>query len=111
MYSENTDLLDIKRDYIFKLVFGAEKHKRVLLSFLNAIFEGDPYVKDLRITNPEIPKIFKRGKGVRLDIKADIGEERFVDIEIQVAGIIDASDRALQYLAAMMVDNSKSKNT
>lgn len=35
-------------------------------------------VYNLKVLNPEIPKILKKGKLVRLDIKADIGEERYV---------------------------------
>ena len=30
------ELLDIKTDYIFKLVFGDENDKSILISFLNA---------------------------------------------------------------------------
>lgn len=106
--SEQT-LLDIKSDYIFKLVFGDEKHKRILISLLNAILKGDPKVGDLKILNPEIPKILKKGKSVRLDVKADIGEEKYIDIEIQVAGRLEAADRAVQYLAHLMTEKSKTK--
>ena len=107
--AQQLELLDIQRDYIFKLVFGAERNKKVLISLLNAILKGDPQVHDIKILNPEIPKIFRKGKTVRLDIRADIGDEKYVDIEIQVAGALDASDRAVQYLAAMLTEHSKSK--
>ena len=107
--AQQLELLDIQSDYIFKLVFGAERNKKVLISLLNAILKGDPQVHDIEILNPEIPKILRKGKSIRLDVKADIGEEHFVDIEIQVAGMLDASDRAVQYLAAMMTEQSKSK--
>ena len=58
------DLLNIQQDYIFKLVFGAERNKKVLISLLNAILKGDPQIRDIRILNPEIPKILRAGKSV-----------------------------------------------
>lgn len=101
-------LLDIKSDYIFKQVFGAEKNKRVLISFLNAILAGRPKVVDVELQNTDIAKIVKEGKSVRLDVKAKISESEFVDIEIQCRDTYDIPERAIQYLASMLVENSKS---
>ena len=35
-----TQLFDPKVDYIFKNIFGSEKHPKILISFLNACIKG-----------------------------------------------------------------------
>ena len=35
-----TQLFDPKVDYIFKNIFGSEKHPRILISFLNACIKN-----------------------------------------------------------------------
>ena len=75
-------LLDIKSDYIFKQVFGVEKNKDLLISLINSILKGNPTVTDLQIRNTEISKILKENRTIHLDIKAEIGFQKFVNIEI-----------------------------
>lgn len=100
-----TKLLDIKSDYIFKLVFGAEKNKKVLISLLNAILKGNPKITDLQLRNSEIPKIIKDNKTIRLDVKAEINPQQFVDIEIQVQNTGEIVERAIQCVQSMSVEN------
>ena len=99
--------LDISTDYIFKLVFGTEENKDVLISLLNTIFKGHPEVKDLKLMNSEISKILKNNKTIRLDVRADIGNRNYVDIEIQVRNTGEIIDRGVQYLCNMMAENFK----
>ena len=99
-------LLDIKNDFVFKQVFGAEKNKNVLISFLNAVLHGEPKIVDVQIQNNESPKLVKNGLGVRFDIKAKVTGDTFVDIEIQCRNTHDVAERAIQYLARMLVENS-----
>ena len=101
----DTSLLDIKSDFIFKLVFGSEKNKKVLISFLNAVFKGNPKVKDVTLKNTEIARILQNNRTVRLDVKAEIGNKNFVDVEVQVRNTGDIIDRGIQYLSNMMVKN------
>ena len=96
--------LDISTDYIFKLVFGTEENKDVLISLLNAIFKGHPKVKSLQLMNSEISKILKNNKTIRLDVRADIGNQNYVDIEIQVRNTGEIIDRGVQYMCNMMTE-------
>ena len=99
-------LLDIKNDYIFKQVFGIEKNKNVLMSFLNAILKGKPKIIDLELLNKDEPKLFKDGRSIRLDVKAKIEDHTYVDIEIQCRNTYDIPERAIQYLARMLNENA-----
>lgn len=100
-----TTLLDIKSDYIFKLVFGSEKNKKVLLSLLNAILKGNPKITDLQLRNSEISKILEDNRSIRLDVKAEINPQQFVDIEIQVHNTGEIVERAIQCTQNMSVEN------
>ena len=69
--------------YIFKNIFGTEKNKSLLISFLNALFKGNPHIVDLTFDNPNIEKILERDKASRLDILATTDNKTKIDIEIQ----------------------------
>ena len=99
-------LLDIKNDFVFKQVFGIEKNKNVLMSFLNAILKGNPKIIDLELLNTDSPKLIKNGLGIRLDVKAKVSDNTFVDIEIQCRNTHDIPERAIQYLARMLNENA-----
>jgi predicted transposase/invertase (TIGR01784 family) len=47
-------LLDPKLDYIFKTIFGTEKNKSLLISFLNALLKGIPPITDIYFDNTDI---------------------------------------------------------
>ena len=102
-----TTLLDIQSDYIFKRVFGVEKNKKLLISLINSILRGNPTVTDLEIRNTEISKIIKNNLTIYLDIKAEISPQEFVDIEIQVRNTGEIMERAVQYLAEILTLNCR----
>ena len=100
-------LLDIQSDYIFKRVFGAEKNKKLLISLINSILQGNPTVTDLELRNSEMSKILRNNRTIHLDIKAEIGRRQFVNIEIQVKNTGEIIDRAIQHLATMLTLNAR----
>ena len=63
---------DPKNDVAFKKIFGDEKHKEVLISFLNSVldFKDEKKIKSVTILNPyQAPKI-EELKETILDIRA-----------------------------------------
>ncbi|MDR1907339.1 MAG: Rpn family recombination-promoting nuclease/putative transposase [Holosporales bacterium] len=102
-----TQLLDPKLDYIFKNVFGVEKNKAVLRSFLNALLKGKPYIEDLHLDNTDITKVLGENKGSRLDIKATSDDGTVLNIEIQCRNSGEIPQRAFHYLANMMPSTIK----
>ncbi|GHT94384.1 transposase [Alphaproteobacteria bacterium] len=81
--AENVDLLLPRYDFVFKGLFGQEDHKRVLISLLNSILDGNPFIQDITLENTDIPKDMEDGKSVRLDIRATTDENTKIQIEIQ----------------------------
>ena len=91
--------VDIKNDIAFRKIFGNEKKKEILISFLNAVLhlEGDNRIKAITIANPFQLPILPNMKTSIIDVKAtDFRGNTFI-IEMQVADIIGMDKRLLYY--------------
>ena len=55
-------LFDPKEDFVFKALFGTEENKKLLISLLNSILKGKPYINDLSLNNSELTKILEPNK-------------------------------------------------
>ncbi|MGL5380125.1 Rpn family recombination-promoting nuclease/putative transposase [Clostridium sp.] len=77
-------LLNPKVDFIFKKIFGSEKHPNILISFLNAVMNPVDKIVSVIINNTEITKDFLEDKFSRLDVKATTNRGEIINIEIQV---------------------------
>ncbi|MDR0630975.1 MAG: Rpn family recombination-promoting nuclease/putative transposase [Holosporales bacterium] len=106
-----TALLDPKLDYVFKTIFGVDDRKPLLISFLNALFKGNPHIKDLTLENTDIPKILKTNKESRLDVKAKSDDGTLLDIEIQCNNTGEITQRAFHYLSEMVPTAVQSGNS
>ena len=94
-------LFDPKEDFIFKMIFGIEENKSILISLLNSILKGRPYINDVTLENTEISKIFKDGKSSRLDILATDDNGIKYDIEMQCRKTKDIINRTLFYASKL----------
>ena len=100
-------LYDPKEDFIFKMIFGSEENKSILISLLNAILKWKPYIKDLTLENNEISKIFKDSKSSRLDILATDDNGIKYDIEMQCRKTKDIPNRAVYYASKLFTKDLK----
>ena len=87
-------------DFAFKKIFGDEKHKEILISFLNAIlYEGQTIIQDLQILDPySAPKVSGL-KDTFLDVKARLMDGTQVIIEMQVLAVAAFGKRVLYNVA------------
>ncbi len=87
-------------DYAFKKIFGDEKHKSILISFLNAIlYDGEPTIHDLSIAdNFNAPKIHGL-KHTFMDITAVLNDGSRIIIEMQVLSVAGFGKRILYNVA------------
>ncbi len=78
--------LDMKTDYAFKMVFGSEQNKDILISLLNSIvhFENDHKIKDLTLQDPYNLPLLEGMKNSFVDVKARLDNGKLVIIEMQV---------------------------
>ena len=96
-----TYLLSPKIDFVFKRIFGNEKHPDILISFLNAVMKPKDLIKSVEIRNSDIEKEHIEDKYSRLDIKAITNNGEYINIEIQVKNEYNMIKRTLYYWSKM----------
>lgn len=98
--------LDPKVDVVFKQIFGAEKNKPILISFLNAVLEwsGDRQVVEVDLLNPYLEQEYADDSYGILDIKVQLGSGEVVDVEMQIGDRADMERRSTFYICRMFGD-------
>ena len=93
--------VDVTTDIAFKKVFGSERHKDILIGFLNAVLDlhGDKSIREVTLKNPwqapDIPIL----KETILDIKAVDNRGVSFIVEMQVEKKYSFQKRAQYYTA------------
>jgi predicted transposase/invertase (TIGR01784 family) len=97
---------DPKNDVAFKKIFGDEKHKEVLISFLNSIldFKDEKTIVDVTLSNTYQLSQIEELKDTILDIKAkNQNGEEFI-VEMQKKGGSNFTKRSLYYTSKAYVN-------
>lgn len=94
-------ILSPKVDFVFKRIFGNEKHPNILISFLNSVIKPTDLIKSVQIKNTDIEKEHIEDKYSRLDIKAVTNNGEHINIEIQVKNEYNMIKRSLYYWSKM----------
>ena len=89
--------IDPKIDCVFKALLGAERNRRLLIHFLNAILAGElaAPIAAVEILNPYNEREFLDDKLSIVDVKARDQAGRLYQIEIQLLNIPDLPARIL----------------
>ena len=89
--------IDPKIDCVFKALLGAERNRRLLIHFLNAILAGElaAPLTEVEILNPYNEREFLDDKLSIVDVKARDSSGRLYQIEIQLLNIPDLPARIL----------------
>ena len=101
------DLLPPSNDYVFASLFGKKSHERVLVCLLNAILNGKPQIKSVKLEPTEYKKTSIDGKSIRLDIVATSDDGTILNVEIQCKCNGNIEDRASFYKARLRSDKLK----
>ena len=90
-------LLDPKMDFVFKNIFGSEKHPNILISFLNATLKPKDLITAVEIKNTDLNKGYIEDKFSRLYVKATTSNNEIINIEIQLKNEYNMIKRSLFY--------------
>jgi predicted transposase/invertase (TIGR01784 family) len=92
-------ILPAKYDEVFKMLFGSERNKAILVDFLKAVLPlpADDY-GEVALTNPFLMSELLHDKTGILDVSARTKSGRQINIEIQVASHAAFKERILHYL-------------
>ncbi len=87
--------IDPTIDCVFKAILGSEQHKGLLIDFLNAILAPDKPIVTVELLNPYNEREFLGDKLSIVDVKAQDEQQRFYQIEIQLAAFPSLTARML----------------
>lgn len=100
------NVISAKLDIIFKKIFT--ENEDMLHSFVASMLEiPQERIKEIKITNPELPPETLAGKFSRLDLSLKV-DDKLVNVEIQVKNDADYRDRTLFYWAKLYSSELKS---
>jgi hypothetical protein len=89
--------LDPKLDVVFKLLFGSERNKPLLISLLTAILDPPAAIVEVEVLNPEVTKESVETKGSVLDVLVRLADGCQVNIEMQATPYGWLMTRGLYY--------------
>ncbi len=91
--------LDIspKDDIVFKMIFGDNKHTKILIHFLNCVVKGKSPITSVDIIKNELAPEYVGQKGTRLDVLATTQDGELINIEIQRRDEGNITARSLFY--------------
>jgi predicted transposase/invertase (TIGR01784 family) len=98
--------LDPKNDFAFKQVFGTEKHKDILIHFLNDVLKlsGEHIITDVQFLTPvQDPEIAAKKQSI-VDVLCREESGRQFIIEMQVARTTEFKERAIYYASKAYVN-------
>lgn len=87
-----------KYDIIFKRIFGDERNKKILNSFLSAVLKiSKEKLDELQILNTEILPDYHNEKYSILDLKIRLKSKEIINVEIQIGPYVNMEERILYY--------------
>lgn len=86
-------------DVGFKLIFGQEVTKDLLIDFLNDLLSGERHIRDITFLDKELPPEFRGDRGVIYDIYCTTDDGGHIIVEMQNRPQINFRERALFYLS------------
>lgn len=105
-------IMSPKNDFVFKLLFGDEKNKDLLIELLNAILKmPHDELEDVELINTELLREFVEDRKGILDVRAKTKNGEHIDIEIQVLYTEYMAERTLFYWSKMYNGQIKSGDT
>lgn len=86
-------------DFGFKKIFGQEVSKRLLISFLNSLLEGEKEITDITYMNPDVLPEIADGRGTIYDVYCTTTDDEPIIVEMQYKEQENFKERSLYYLS------------
>ncbi|WP_425884288.1 Rpn family recombination-promoting nuclease/putative transposase [Parabacteroides sp. ASD2025] len=91
----------------FKIIFGRDESKALLIDLLNDLFENEHVITDLSYLNVEMPADCTDSRTAIFDLKCKDKDGNFFIVEVQNAAQSYFYERSLYYLCRMICDQDK----
>jgi len=105
-------IMSPKYDFVFKYIFGKEKHKDLLISLLSDILAiSEEEFEGIEIINSELIKEFKEDRKGILDVRVRTKLGKQIDVEIQILPTEYMAERTMFYWSKMYTSQIKPGDT
>jgi predicted transposase/invertase (TIGR01784 family) len=105
-------IMSPKYDFVFKYIFGNEKHKDILIALLSDILAvPEEEFEGIEIMNNELIKEFKEDKKGILDVRVKTRAGKQIDVEIQILPTEYMAERTIFYWSKMYTSQIKPGDT
>lgn len=94
-------------DWSFKRIFGTEDVKDILIGFLNAVFEGEHVITDIKYLNNELKPDRAEGKTILYDLYCKTDKGSYIIVEMQNRNEHNFKDRSLYYMSRSIADQGE----
>jgi len=94
--------LDLLNDFSFKYLFGRESNKDILIAFLNALFEGEKIIIDLKYSPTAHSGTEKQEKKILFDLLCTGSDGQHFIIEMHRMEQKHFRDRAIYYMSRLI---------
>lgn len=91
----------------FKIIFGRDESKALLIDLLNDLFESEHVITDLSYLNVEMPADCTDSRTAVFDLKCKDKDGNFFIVEVQNAAQSYFYERSLYYLCRMICDQDR----
>ena len=91
----------------FKIIFGREDSKELLIDLLNDLFEGEHIITELSYLNVEMPGECPDSRMAVFDLRCKDQDGSYFIVEVQNASQSHFYERGLYYLCRMICDQDK----
>ncbi|RZK68901.1 MAG: Rpn family recombination-promoting nuclease/putative transposase [Pedobacter sp.] len=102
MKTTTTRFIDPLTDFGFKLLFGSEPSKEILIAFLNALFEGEKVITDLEYRSTELAGKLQAEKKVFFDLYCTTKDNENLLVEMQRSKQKHFKDRCVFYMSRLV---------
>ncbi len=83
----------------FKILFGQEPSKPLLIDFLNNLLEGKERITDVTFLDKEKPRVYKKDRGVIYDILCETDKKEKIIVEMQNRSQEHFIERSVYYVS------------
>ncbi len=111
MAKEDSIYIHPLTDFGFKFIFGQEENKPLLLSFLNAVFQGEKVITDVEYVDKERIGEDKDGRALIYDLHCKTADGDKIIVEMQNRYQTHFRDRAVFYLSGDIYHQGKKGDT
>jgi predicted transposase/invertase (TIGR01784 family) len=110
--SDDGFLMSPKIDFVFKLLFGDEKNKDILIAFLSDVLRlSEEYFQGIELINNELLRGFAEDRKGILDVRVKTRDGKQIDIEIQILPTEFMPERTMFYWSKMYTSQIKTGDT